>query len=65
MTTKIKTETESQKTVINTLISANPSIFEATLDKVDAQYGSLTNYLTECIGVTPEMMDVLRNRFLE
>jgi protein-tyrosine phosphatase len=62
---KIKTETESQKKVINTLISANPVVFEATLDKVDAQYGSFRNYLTECIGVTPEMMDVLRNRFLE
>ena len=60
---KIKTETESQKKVINTLISANPVVFEATLDKVDGKYGSLRNYLTECIGVTPEMMDVLRNRF--
>ena len=65
MTLKIKTETESQKRVINTLISANPEIFEATLDKVDAQYGSLRNYLVECIGVTPEMMDVLRDRYLE
>ena len=65
MTSQIKTETESQKTVINTLISANPVIFEATLDKVDAKYGSLRNYLTECIGVTPEMMNVLRDRYLE
>ena len=65
MTAQIKTETESQKTVINTLISANPVIFEATLDKVDAKYGSLRNYLTECIGVTPEMMEVLRSRYLE
>ena len=65
MASKIKTETESQKTVINTLISANPAIFEATLDKVDAKYGSFQNYLTECIGVTPEMMEVLRDRFLE
>ena len=65
MTSQIKTETESQKTVINTLISANPVIFEATLDKVDAKYGSLRNYLTECIGVTPEMMEVLRDRYLE
>ena len=65
MTSKIKTETESQKTVINTLISANPAIFEATLNKVDEKYGSLRNYLTECIGVTPEMMSILRNRYLE
>ena len=65
MTSKIKTETESQKTVINTLISANPAIFEATLNKVDEKYGSLRNYLTECIGVTPEMMNILRDRYLE
>lgn len=65
MTSKINTETESQKMVIKTLISANPEIFEATLDKIDAKYGSLRNYLTECIGVTPEMMDILRNRYLE
>ena len=51
--------------VINTLISANPDVFEATLNKVDAKYGSLQNYLTECIGVTPEMMNILRERYLE
>ena len=62
---QIKTETEAQKNVINTLISANPEIFGATLDKVDAKYGSLRNYLTKCIGVTPEMMNVLRDRYLE
>ena len=62
---QIKTETEAQKNVINTLISANPEIFGATLDKVDAKYGSLRNYLTECIGVTPEMMNLLRDRYLE
>lgn len=65
MTSKIKAETESQQTVINTLISANPAIFEATLNKVDEKYGSLRNYLTECLGVTPEMMNVLRDRYLE
>ena len=65
MVSRIKTETESQKKVINTLISANPEIFEATLDKVDAKYGSFRKYLTECIGVTPEMMKLLRDRYLE
>ena len=65
MVSQVKTETEAQKMVINTLISANPEIFGATLDKVDAKYGSLRNYLTECIGVTPEMMKVLRDRYLE
>ena len=61
----IKTETDTQKNVINTLISANPELFAASLDKIDAKYGSFVNYLTECIGVTPEMMNVLRDRYLE
>ena len=62
---KIPVETEVQRNVINTLISANPAIFEKTLDEVDARYGSLRNYLTECIGVTAEMMEILRARYLE
>ena len=61
----IKMETENQRKVINTLISANPAVFESTLDKVDAKYGSFRNYLTECIGVTPEMMEILQERYLE
>ena len=62
---QIETTTEAQQTALNTLISANPAIFEATLDKVEARYGSLRGYLTECIGVTPEMMETLRERYLE
>ncbi len=62
---RIETTTEAQATALNTLISANPAIFEASLDKVEARYGSLRGYLTECIGVTPEMMETLRERFLE
>lgn len=54
-----------QSSVYNTLISANPEIFEAALDRIDSEYGSFRNYLTECIGVTPAMMQVLRNRYLE
>ena len=65
MTSRIPVETDVQRNVINTLISANPEAFEKTLDKVDAEYGSLRNYLTECLGVTPEMMNVLRKRYLE
>lgn len=62
---KIPVKNDSQSKVLNTLISANPVIFEQTLDKVDAKYGSLINYLTECLGVTPEMMETLRDRYLE
>lgn len=62
---RIKTDTDAQKNVINTLISANPELFGKALDKIDAEYGSMLNYLTECIGVTPEMMNILRERYLE
>lgn len=62
---QIPTTNEEQRIVLNTLISANPAIFEASLDKIDTKYGSLVNYLTECIGVTPEMMETLRAKFLE
>jgi protein-tyrosine phosphatase len=62
---KIPVNNDTQSKVLNTLISANPVIFEQTLDKVDAKYGSLRNYLTECLGVTSEMMETLRNRYLE
>ena len=62
---QIETTTEVQQMVLGTLISANPTIFEASLDKLEARYGSLRGYLTECIGVTPEMMETLRERYLE
>ena len=58
-------ENDTQRNVINTLISANPAVLAKTLDKVDERYGSLCNYLTECIGVTPEMMKILRDRYLQ
>lgn len=64
-TSSIKTETEAQRHVISTLISVNPVVFEKTLDKVDAEYGSLRNYLTQCLGVTDEMMETLREKFLK
>ncbi|MBQ2006981.1 MAG: tyrosine-protein phosphatase [Bacteroidales bacterium] len=64
-TSNIKTETEAQRHVISTLISVNPVVFEKTLDKVDAEYGSLRNYLTQCLGVTDEMMETLREKFLK
>ena len=61
----IPVENELQSNVLNTLISANPAIFQKTLDKVDERYGSFRNYLAECIGVTSEMQEILRERFLE
>ena len=61
----VPVQNDLQRNVLGTLISANPALFEKTLDKVDATYGSFRNYLTECIGVTPEMMEILRERYLE
>ena len=65
MASRIPVQTETQRNVINTLISANPAVFEATFDKIDQKYGSLRNYLTECIGVTPQMMETLRDKYLK
>lgn len=62
---RIPVENDTQSNVLNTLISANPEVFEKTLDKIDAEFGSLRNYLTECIGVTPEMMETLREKYLQ
>lgn len=61
----IPVQNETQRNVLSTLISANPVLFEKTLDKVDAAYGSFRNYLTERLGVTPEMMETLREKYLE
>ena len=61
----IPVQNETQRNVINTLISANPELFAKTLDEADSRYGSLCNYLSECIGVTPEMMKTLRERYLQ
>lgn len=65
LVSEIELEDDAQKMVISTLLSANPIIFEQTLDKVNEKYGSLTGYLTNCLGVTSEMMEILRDRYLE
>lgn len=61
----IEMSTDSQRMVISTLMSANPELFQASLDKIDQQYGSFENYLTECIGVTPQMIKKLREQYLK
>lgn len=55
---------EAQAYILNSFISANPELFEKSLDKIDAQYGSLDAYLEKCIGVTPEMKQILREKYL-
>lgn len=62
---KIPCSTDAQKLVIGTMIGANPSVFAATLDKVEAKYGSIREYMTQCLGVTSEMMAKLASNYLE
>lgn len=62
---KIPYKSDAQYRVIYTLLSANPEVFEATLDKIDLHYGSLRTYMTECLVVTPEMMEILQDNYLE
>ena len=61
----IEVKTENQRKVISTLLSVNPETFQKTLDKIDMIYGSFSNYLTECIGMTPEKRAILCDRYLE
>lgn len=62
---KIPAQTEAQKNVLNTLVSANPVIFEAALDSLDHRYGSLDNYLRDVLGITDSMKIILRKRYLD
>lgn len=62
---KLPINTPEQRLVVQTMLSANPQLFAQTLNKVEAQYGSLTTYLTNCLGVTEEMMEQLRHHYLE
>lgn len=62
---QIEVKTDAQRLIVTTLLSVNTAIFEATLDKIDKQYGSLQQYLKVCLGVSDEMMHTLRERYLE
>lgn len=64
MVARLPVRTVEQRNVVQTLISANTRLFEASLDHVDRHYGSLDAYLEQCLGVTEAMKQRLRKRYL-
>lgn len=56
---------EKEIAVIESFIGANTENFIKTLDRIEAQYGSLEEYLTGPLGLSPEDMETLRNRYLQ
>lgn len=65
MVAQLSVRTMEQRNVVQTLIGANVCLFEATLDSIDRQYGSMDGYLSRCLGVTEGMKRTLRARYLE
>lgn len=58
-------ETEEEKAVLRTFISVNCEYFEAALDHIDKEYGSMYNFLTGPLCLMDDDMETLRNRYLE
>ena len=47
------------------MLNANPTAFSAILDKIEYKFGSLLNYLEDCITLNAQMRNILKERYLE
>ena len=56
---------EEQKDVVRAFMGVSTRNFCRTLDLIDAQWGSLGNYIATCLGLTEDDCRVLRERYLE
>lgn len=56
---------ENQKDVVRAFMGVSTRNFCRTLDLIDAQWGSLENYITTCLDLTEADCRVLRARYLE
>ena len=45
-------------------MGVNTDNFIKALDRIDAEYGSIENYLKGPIGLTDEDIEILRHRYL-
>lgn len=54
-----------QRSVIEPIISARQVYLEAAQDEAERRYGSLEGYLRDGLGLEPEVLDALRDAFLE
>ncbi|WP_163550032.1 tyrosine-protein phosphatase [Candidatus Frankia nodulisporulans] len=50
--------------VLLTLLDVEPSYLQAGLDQVRASYGSMQNYATEGLGLSPRTLRALRTKLL-
>lgn len=55
---------EEEKDVIRAFMGVSTKNFCATLDLIDAQWGSLQNYITEQLDITGDDIELLRKRYL-
>ena len=55
---------EDELSVVQAFIGANTGNFVKTLDLIDAQYGSMQNYLKGPLGLSDTDIAILRERYL-
>lgn len=51
--------------VIRTFVGANTDYFRQALDTMAKEYGSLYGYVRDCLGLTEQEIQTLRDRYLE
>lgn len=66
MTEKVKGKEGSEEAVafIRAMVGVSRENFEATLDMIDRKYGSLSQYLENQLGFSPEEQRLLREKYL-
>lgn len=52
-----------EKTV-RAMLAADPAYLQITFDAIDRQYGSMNQFLTQVMGLTPETLAILRTKHL-
>lgn len=56
---------EAELDAVCSFIGVGTKNFEATLDKIDREYGGMMSYLKNMILISEEDMEILRDRYLE
>lgn len=55
---------EAELSFIRSMVGVNVENFESTLDMIDAQYGSLQNYLEQALGFTAAEQERMKQKYL-
>lgn len=55
---------EAELSFVRSMVGVNVENFERTLDLIDAQYGSLQNYLEQALGFTASEQDRMKQKYL-